>query len=328
MLKNKSKVAIVGMGYWAPVLLRNLLKLNINVDAISETNFSRIKYIKKNYKNIKIFKSYKQMIAITEANAIIIATPARTHFKIAMDCLKKNKHILVEKPLCLKNSELNKIKILSKKNKLVVQTNYIYSFNPYVIYLKKLFDNKKLGNIKHIFMERLNLGKVKNDIDVFWNLAVHDLSILFYLFEKSKFKKINKIGVSLKKKNIFDLGILHIKINNKINAMIRSSWYHPIKKREITVIGEKGIVIFDEMNENKIKIYLANRKKIELNTSGYEYDYFKKNNLIRKINFISPKIKFKSPVIQALEKFLLKIRDKKKQSNFSYSEKIIKILDN
>ena len=227
-----------------------------------------------------------------------------------------------------KNFELDKIKLLSRKKKLIVMTNYIYSHNPYVIYLKKLISQKKLGNIKHIFMERLNLGKIKNNIDVFWNLAVHDLSILFYLFEKFDFKTKNKIGVSLKNNNIFDLGILHININKQINTIIRSSWYHPIKKREITVIGEKGIVIFDEINENKLKVYLTNRKKVELNTSGYEYDYFKKNNLIRKINFISPKIKFKSPVIQSLKEFFLKIKNKKNQSDFTYSEKIIKILGN
>lgn len=324
----KLKVAIVGMGYWAPVLLRSLLELNVTVDAIAETNLSRINYIKKNHKKIKIFKNYKEMISETNAEAVIIATPAETHFKIAIECLKKNKHILVEKPLCFKNFELDKIKLLSKKKKLIVMTNYIYSHNPYVIYLKKLISQKKLGNIKHIFMERLNLGKIKNNIDVFWNLAVHDLSILFYLFEKFDFKTKNKIGVSLKNNNIFDLGILHININKQINTIIRSSWYHPIKKREITVIGEKGIVIFDEINENKLKVYLTNRKKVELNTSGYEYDYFKKNNLIRKINFISPKIKFKSPVIQSLKEFFLKIKNKKNQSDFTYSEKIIKILGN
>ena len=324
----KSKVAIVGMGYWAPVLLRGLLELNVTIDAIAETNFTRINYIKKNHKKIKIFKNYKKMISETNADAVIIATPAETHFKIAIECLKKNKHILVEKPLCFKKFELDKIKLLSKKNKLIVMTNYIYSYNPYVVYLKKLIDQKKLGNIKHIFMERLNLGKIKNNIDVFWNLAVHDLSILFYLFEKFDFKTKNKISVSLKNNNIADLGILHININKQINTIIRSSWYHPIKKREITVIGEKGIVIFDEMNDNKVKVFFTNRKKVELNTSGYEYDYFKKNNLIRKINFISPKIKFKSPVIQSLKEFFLKIRDKKNQSNFSYSEKIIKILGN
>ena len=324
----KLKVAIVGMGYWAPVLLRSLLELNVTVDAIAETNLSRINYIKKNHKKIKIFKNYKEMISETNAEAVIIATPAETHFKIAIECLKKNKHILVEKPLCFKNFELDKIKLLSRKKKLIVMTNYIYSHNPYVIYLKKLISQKKLGNIKHIFMERLNLGKIKNNIDVFWNLAVHDLSILFYLFEKFDFKTKNKIGVSLKNNNIFDLGILHININKQINTIIRSSWYHPIKKREITVIGEKGIVIFDEINENKLKVYLTNRKKVELNTSGYEYDYFKKNNLIRKINFISPKIKFKSPVIQSLKEFFLKIKNKKNQSDFTYSEKIIKILGN
>ena len=257
----KLKVAIVGMGYWAPVLLRSLLELNVTVDAIAETNLSRINYIKKNHKKIKIFKNYKEMISETNAEAVIIATPAETHFKIAIECLKKNKHILVEKPLCFKNFELDKIKLLSRKKKLIVMTNYIYSHNPYVIYLKKLISQKKLGNIKHIFMERLNLGKIKNNIDVFWNLAVHDLSILFYLFEKFDFKTKNKIGVSLKNNNIFDLGILHININKQINTIIRSSWYHPIKKREITVIGEKGIVIFDEINENKLKVYLTNRKK-------------------------------------------------------------------
>ena len=85
----KLKVAIVGMGYWAPVLLRSLLELNVTVDAIAETNLSRINYIKKNQKKIKIFKNYKEMISETNAEAVIIATPAETHFKIAIECLKK-----------------------------------------------------------------------------------------------------------------------------------------------------------------------------------------------------------------------------------------------
>ena len=133
MLKNKSKVAIVGMGYWAPVLLRNLIKLNITVDAISETNFSRIKYIKKNYKKIKIFKSYKQMITNTEATAIIIATPARTHFKIAMDCLKKINIFLLKNHFVLKIRNLIKLKFYQKK------INWLYKLTTYTHLTHLLF---------------------------------------------------------------------------------------------------------------------------------------------------------------------------------------------
>ena len=187
---------------------------------------------------------------------------------------------------------------------------YIYNFNVYIEYIKKVLIKKKLGKIKHISFQRLNLGPVRNDNSCFWDLSSHDLSCLIYLTNK-KLKIDSAKGYSFLKKNIFDVGTIFLTYD-KTKVEIKSSWLNPEKIRKIIIIGEKKMLLFNEMNTNcPIMIY-------DQYASYPKIDKFKKSFFTPTANIYygktyTPKIKFKSPLRSELSYFLKIISKKTKK---------------
>src|SRR4030043_899133 len=174
-------VAQIGVGYWGPNLLRNLVtNKRCHVSKVADLSTERREYVQRLYPRIQVTDDSMQVFHDPPINAVVIAPPVATHFQLATESLKAGKHVLVEKPLAQSVAEVEEIGRLSGKNNLVTMVGHTFLFNAAVRYVKKLIDSGELGDIRYIYSQRLNLGRIRSDVDALWNFAPHDISIIQY----------------------------------------------------------------------------------------------------------------------------------------------------
>ena len=323
-MKN-NQIGIIGIGYWGTNIINVLQRFKIKKIYCYDVNHQNLIEIKKKFPFVKIVKELNEFIKIKH-DGVVIATSTSTHFEIAKKCLDYGHNIFIEKPVTNSFKKLNQLKNIAKKNKKIIMGGYIYNYNVYVEYIKKILDKKLLGPLKYVSFERLNLGPVRNDISCIWDLASHDISTCLYLFGK-KPKIINAYGHSLLKKKIFDISNIILKIA-KIKIEIKSSWLNPEKIRKLVIIGQKKMLLFNEMDKiNPILIYdkFASYPK----TSEFKKDFFTPKANIYLGKTFSPKIKFLSPLDKEMKHFLECINKKKQPiTSADYSLKVMEILEN
>jgi predicted dehydrogenase len=255
-MSNIVTVAQIGCGYWGPNLLRNLIASSqCNVKTVVDLSPDRRTFVKKHYPHVYVTDNVDEVLNDREIDALIIVTPVLTHFDLVMNALKAGKHILVEKPMATSVSEVEQIGIVAHQKKLVAMVGHTFLYNPSVRYLKKLIDAHELGDIRYIYSRRLNLGRIRPDVDALWNFAPHDISIIQYLLNNPSPLSVHKHGMDYIQAGIDDVVFLNIIYPDKIIANIHVSWLDPRKVRSMTVVGSKKMVIYDDAEENKVAIY-------------------------------------------------------------------------
>lgn len=304
---TKDKLGIIGAGYWATNIIKTLEDMNIKNIYVYDRDQSKLKLIKEKFNHAKII--FKEDDFYQKVNNAIIVTPPKTHYRIAKKCINKNLNVFLEKPATLKKKHLKELGDLTKiKNKKLI-IGYIYNFNVYIEYIRKVLLKKTLGDIKYISIERSNLGPIRNDNSCFWDLGSHDLSTLIYL--TGKIPKIKKaIGYSFLKKKIFDVGNVFLSIGST-QVEIKSSWLNPEKIRKTTIVGSKKMLLFDEMNlKQPIKVYNQYAKYPDI--KNFKKSFFSATANIYYGRVFSPKIKFISPLRKEMSYFLKIINSKLK----------------
>ena len=299
-------IAQIGVGYWGPNLLRNLMtNPNCQVKRVVDLSEDRRNYVQKLYPAVQTNDDISQVIADPEINAVVIATPVNTHFKLAIAALKAGKHILVEKPIATSSAEIEQIEEIANQKKLVVMAGHTFIFNAAVRYVKEVIDSGTLGDIRYICSQRLNLGRIRSDVDALWNFAPHDISIIQYWLDDPKPLEIYNMGMDFIQPGIKDVVFLNIKYPGKVMANIHVSWLDPRKVRQMTIVGSKKMIVYDDIAENKIAIF---DKGIEPQaTLGDHMDY--DNQHFRTFQYRSgdillPKIKFDEPLKVEIDHFI------------------------
>ena len=175
------EIGQIGIGYWGPNLLRNLYaNENCKVKLIVDSSKERRSYTKSLYPSINISEDYDDILNDKDINAVVISTPVFTHYDLTIKALNAGKHVLVEKPMATKIDQVKTIRELAKKKGLVAMVGHTFIYNPAVRYIKNLIDSGALGEIRYIYSQRVNLGRIREDVDALWNLAPHDISIVQY----------------------------------------------------------------------------------------------------------------------------------------------------
>ncbi len=248
--------AQIGVGYWGPNLLRNLVSNpECFVKTVVDLSPERRSFVQANYPTISVSDDINAAIEDTSIDAVVLATPVATHFDLAMKCLNAGKHILVEKPMAHTAEEVRQIGALAKQKKLVAMVGHTFLYNSAVRYVKQLIDSGELGEIRYIYSQRINLGRIRNDVDALWNLAPHDISIIQYWLDEQEPLEISRNGMAYVQKGIDDVVFLAIKYPNNVMAHIHVSWLDPHKIRKITVVGSKKMVVYDDIADHKISVY-------------------------------------------------------------------------
>ena len=287
----------IGVGYWGPNLLRNLVaNKNCKVKQVIDLSEERRSFVNGLYPSISVSAHIEDIINDNEIEAVVIATPAATHFDLAMRCLEAEKHILVEKPMATTVDEVQQIGILAKRKGLVAMVGHTFLYNLAVRYVKTLIDSGDLGDIRYIYSQRVNLGRIRNDVDALWNLAPHDISIIQYWLDNTEPVSVKRSGQAFVQEGIDDVVFLNIAYPDGILANIHVSWLDPHKIRRITVVGSKKMVVYDDIAENKIAIYDKGIDRMAVlgqnmdfdNPNTFNFNYRSGDVVLPKINWIEP----------------------------------------
>lgn len=299
-------IAQIGVGYWGPNLLRNLVSnKRCRITKVVDLSAERRDYVKNLYPTIKVFDNTNEIFEDGDIDGIVIATPVFTHCDLAKKALKAGKHILVEKPLARSVAEVEDIGKIAKERNLVVMVGHTFLYNAAVRYIKKIIDSGDLGDVRYIYSQRLNLGRIRSDVDALWNLAPHDISIIQYWLGDPTPVSVVKRGIDYIQNGVSDVVFMNILYPNKIMANIHVSWLDPNKIRCMTVVGSKKMVVYDDISDNKIAIYDKgiDQKAIlgeKMDYDGQSYPLFS----LRSGDVLLPNIDFKEPLKVEIDHFL------------------------
>lgn len=255
-------IGVVGCGYWGPNLIRNFSALSeCNVKKLCDADTDRLHAMASLYPHVERTTNYIELIEDQDINAIVIATPVRFHFEMAMQSLLANKHTFVEKPMVRKLREGKLMVQTAQKRGLTLMVGHTFIYSPAVRKIKEIINSKELGNIQYIAARRLNLGLFQKDINVAWDLTPHDISIINYVLEESPVS-INCQGKAHINPDIEDITNMVLNYSNGRIATVQSSWLDPNKVRDMTFVGSKKMLVYDDIEPiEKIKIY---DKRVEI----------------------------------------------------------------
>lgn len=250
------RVGVIGAGYWGPNLIRNMFQIpSANLAAICDLDPKRLDYIASLYPLVSRTTNYRQILASPDVQAVLIATPADTHYELTRDALRAGKHVLVEKPLALSSSEAWELVKLAEQVNRVLMVGHTFMYNPAVRLMKELVDAGEIGDVYYIYSNRVNLGQVRQDINALWNIAPHDVSILLYLLNRMPVR-VAAQGAIFLQEGIEDVVFVTLCFEHNVLAHIQVSWLDPSKVRRMTVVGSKKMIVYDDVaSEGKIKIY-------------------------------------------------------------------------
>ncbi len=249
-------VAVIGCGYWGPNLVRNFRGLSdVTMSVICDKSRERLGHVGKLYPEVETTVDVKRVFDDPLIDMVAIATPVFTHFALASECLKKGKHVFVEKPLASSAAECKEMIRLAEEKSLVLMVGHTFVYTQTVRKIKEIVDSGEIGDVMYVSCRRLNLGLFQKDINVAWDLAPHDLSIILYLLNK-KPVSVNCQGKAHVSPTVEDVTNISLTFPNGGFAMIQSSWIDPRKVREITIVGTKKMIVYDDTEPlEKIKIY-------------------------------------------------------------------------
>ena len=248
------KIGVLGLGYWGPNLIRNFLSQPKVKEVYGcDLQESRLKFIKSKFPNVKLTDNYNEMLE--NVDAVAIATPVATHFNFAQMALNEGKHIWVEKPFTATSEEAKKLIELAEQKKLVIFVDHTFLYTGAVRKMRELIDSGEIGEIKYFDSVRINLGLFQHDVNVIWDLAPHDLSIMNYLLPEHKPVAVAANGIAnyYEHENVAHLSVY---FDNNCFAHFHVNWTSPVKIRRMIIGGDKKMIVFNDMeNFEKIKVY-------------------------------------------------------------------------
>ena len=305
-MNSKLIVAQIGVGYWGPNLLRNLVaNMRCHVKLAVDLSADRRDFVQSLYPDINVSDDVERVFSDPDIDAVVIATPVKSHFDLSIKALEAGKHILVEKPMGTTVDEVKEIGRLADEKNLVVMSGHTFIYNSAVRYVKKIIDSKELGNIRYIYSQRVNLGRIRSDVDALWNLAPHDISIVQYWLDESTPLSVQRTGMAYVQEGIEDVSFLNIEYPENILVNIHVSWLDPNKVRRLTVVGSEKMIVYDNLSDQKVTIYDKGIDRMAVLGENMDFDDPKVLNFNhRSGDKTVPKIDWEEPLIVEVAHFV------------------------
>ena len=249
------RVGVIGCGYWGPKLIRNFHELTeTSVVMVSDLDEVKLRNIQMTFPSIQVTDNYHQLLA-SDIDAVVVATPVSTHFRIAQDALLSGKHVLVEKPITNSSSDAYQLVELAKERNLILMVGHVFEYSPAVRLLRDLIKQGELGEIYYLDLIRATLGLFQRDINVIWDLAPHDFSILRFILGEDPIS-VSAGGEAYIQPGIHDVAYIRAIFPRSIQAHIRVSWLEPRKQRRLTIVGSRKMLVYDDVESvEKIKLF-------------------------------------------------------------------------
>lgn len=252
------KIGVVGCGYWGPNLVRNLRSLSdCSLKIMCDLNQERLFHLKSLYPDVEATRDYSQMLNGVGLDAVVIATAVKSHYPLAKASLLAGKHTFIEKPMASSSEQCEELVELARKKGLVLMVGHTFLYSPAVRKIKQIVDSGDIGEIRYICARRLNLGLFQKDINVAWDLAPHDISIILSIMGEPPVT-VNCCGSAHITQGVEDVTTMCMNFSKQRTAIIHSSWLDPRKVREMTIVGSKRMVVYDDVAPlEKIRIFDA-----------------------------------------------------------------------
>ncbi len=329
-MTSKLVLAQLGCGYWGPNLLRNFSVLpGCAVKYVVDSTAERRAFVEANFPLSRAIENHQTVLEDPSVSGVIIATPAASHFSFAKQVLDAGKHVFVEKPLATKVAEVDELSRAAIGRNLVVMTGHTFVYNSAVRYVKKLIDSGELGELRYIYSQRLNLGRIRSDIDALWNFAPHDISIIQYWLGDPEPISIGRQGMAYMQEGIDDVVFLSLEYPGKVIANIHVSWLDPQKVRKMIIVGSRKMVVYDDIADNKISIYDKGIDRRAILGENMDFD----NPQVSGFNYRSgdiliPEVKFAEPLRVEAQHFVDCIRNSDEPlTGLSHARTVVSILE-
>lgn len=251
MQNNNVKIGLVGAGYWGKNLVRVFNQLGV-LEKVCDTNSAILEKINQDYPSLKTTQSFQDLLNDKELQALVIATPASSHYQLTKQGLQTGKHIFVEKPSALDIEQGEELVKMAEEKGLLLMVGHLLLYHPAIVKLKGLIERGELGNINYVYSNRLNFGKLRSEESVLWSFAPHDISIIIDFLGKPE--KVLAIGKVYLQKNIPDITFTFLEFKDNKAAHIFVSWLNPFKEQKISVVGTKKMAVYDGV-ENKLTLF-------------------------------------------------------------------------
>ena len=241
------RIAVIGAGNWGINIVKNLSELNV-LSHVVEKNSGLTNQIEKDFPEVQCLENYDALLE-AEINAVAIATPAQYHYDIASKFLEAGKDVFIEKPMTLCSKEAKSLVSIAEDNDSILMVGHMLMYQPAINFIKSYLDEGHIGKIYHTHQERLKLGRVRTAENVVWSLGVHDIAILLYLLDAVP-NQVNFSGHCGVQQNIEDDAYVHMSFEHGIMAHLHSSWIWPNESKCMTIIGSKGMLVYDEHKQS------------------------------------------------------------------------------
>jgi predicted dehydrogenase len=252
------KVGVIGCGYWGPNLVRNFRSLpDCQLKMMSDLNEQRLAHLKSLYPEVHGVTDYRHLLNGSGLDAIVVATSVKSHYPLAKAALQAGKHTFVEKPMAFSSAECEELIEIARRKGLVLMVGHTFLYSPAVRKIKEIVDQGDIGEIRYICARRLNLGLFQQDINVAWDLAPHDISIALYIIGEQPVS-VNCRGSAHVTPGVEDVTTMCLGFPRQRSAIIHSSWLDPRKVREMTIVGSRRMIVYDDVATlEKIRIFDA-----------------------------------------------------------------------
>jgi len=248
-------VAVVGGGYWGKNLIRNFHNIGA-LRLICDSSDTILNNYSEQYNKIDTCIAFNEVIRKADINAVVISTPAETHYRLAREALLADKHVYVEKPLVLIEEQGKELIEIAKRNKKVLMVGHLLQYHPVFVHLKELAFSGELGRINYIYSNRLNLGKIRREENILWSFAPHDISMILSLTGEEP-ESVQATGGNYLHHQIADVTTTHLEFSSGLKAHIFVSWLHPYKEQKLVLVGDRKMAVFDDTQpwEDKLLLY-------------------------------------------------------------------------
>jgi predicted dehydrogenase len=250
------RIGVIGYGYWGPNLVRNFVESpDTRVVMVSDLKQDRLDLVQRRYPGVEVTTDFQEILNHPNIDAVAISTPVSTHFPLALQALQSGKHVLVEKPMTTTSDDALRLIDEAERRKLILMVDHTFVYTGAVRKIRELIDKGSLGDIYYYDSTRVNLGLFQSDVDVIWDLAVHDLSIMDYILPSSPVA-VSATGVGHVTGATENIAYVTVFYDNSLIAHLNVNWLSPVKIRRTLIGGSKQMIVYDDIESSeKIKVY-------------------------------------------------------------------------
>lgn len=280
----KKNIALIGAGYWGKNHLKNLHRLDA-LHSVLELSEEIARARKAEFPDVEFVNEDSSILNNPEIRGVVISAPAALHYELTKKYMEAGKDVLVEKPLALTAAQGRELVDIARREGRILMVGHILQYHSAVIKLKEIVDSGDLGEIRYIYSNRLNIGKLRAEENVLWSFAPHDISLILMLLNDEVPVRVDAYGGAYVNTRIYDTTLTTLDFKDGVKAHIFVSWLHPFKEQKLVVVGSKKMVVFDDVAEKKLLIYphkidiINGEIPVALKAESYPVEFEKKEPL-------------------------------------------------